>query len=189
MTRVGTGAVNGAARSALALVLAPCLSGCVLTAATLPGPVVDVPPSYRAASGKPHAALPAPDWWRGFRSRELTTLVERAHLANLDIAAAVARIEQADAQTRIAGAPLLPAINFDATAQRSRAGGAESNRFSAVLNASYEVDFWGKNRAALRSAEFAAVASRFDREVIVLSTVSTVINTYFQVLRGNVDAA
>ena len=67
-----------------------------------------------------------------------------------------------------------------------------------MLNASYEIDFWGKNRAALRSAEFAAVASRFDREVIVLSTVSTVINTYFQILaaqdrlriaRSNVDAA
>ena len=67
-----------------------------------------------------------------------------------------------------------------------------------MLNASYEIDFWGKNRAALRSAEFTAVASRFDREVIVLSTVSTVINTYFQVLaaqdrlriaRSNVDAA
>ena len=51
-----------------------------------------------------------------------------------------------------------------------------------MLNASYEVDLWGKNRAALRSAEFAAVASRFDRETIVLSTVAAVINTYFQIL-------
>jgi multidrug efflux system outer membrane protein len=186
------------AKGALALALGPLLSGCLLTSETAPGPEIEVPPRYRAAAGKPHAALPAPDWWRGFRSRELTALVERAHLANLDIAAAVARIEQADAQTRIAGAPLLPAIGFDGTAQRARAAGTESNRFSAVLNASYEMDFWGKNRAALRSAEFAAVASRFDREVIVLSTVSTVINTYFQILaaqdrlriaRGNVDAA
>ena len=184
-------------RGAFALALASLLSGC-LTTDTVPGPAIEAPPKYRAAAVKPHAALPSPDWWRGFRSRELTALVERAHLANLDIAAAVARIEQADAQTRIAGAPLLPVIGFDGSAQRSRAGGAESNRFSAVLNASYEIDFWGKNRAALRSAEFAAVASRFDREVIVLSTVSTVINTYFQILaaqdrlriaRGNVDAA
>ena len=82
---------------------------------------------------------------------------------------------------------------------RARAPAApRRNRFSAVLNASYEIDFWGKNRAALRSAEFAAIASRFDREVIVLSTVATVINTYFQILaaqdrlriaRSNVDAA
>jgi outer membrane protein, multidrug efflux system len=188
-----------ACRGALMLVLAPLLSGCLVTTATAPPSVVDVPPNYRAApAGKPRAALPAPDWWRGFRSRELTTMVERAHLENLDIAAAVARIEQADAQTRITGAPLLPLISADATAQRSRSAGFESNRFSAVLNASYEIDLWGKNRAALRAAEFAATASRFDREVIVLSTVASVINTYFQVLaaqdrlriaRNNVDAA
>jgi outer membrane protein, multidrug efflux system len=165
-----------------ALMLAPLMSGCMLSVDAPPVPVVDTPPKYRAAAGAPHAALPAPDWWRGFRSHELTSLVQRAHLANLDIAAAVARIEQADAQTRIAGAPLLPALDFDGAAQRSRAGGVENSRFSAVLNASYEVDLWGKNRAALRAAEFTAVATRFDREVIVISTVATVINTYFQVL-------
>ena len=92
-------------RVALVLALAPLLSGCVLTTEAA-APAVDVPPKFRNTAGKPHAALPAPDWWRGFRSRELTDLVERAHLDNLDIAAAVARIEQADAQTRIAGAPL-----------------------------------------------------------------------------------
>src|SRR5512134_3594758 len=110
------GAAHG--RRALLIALAPLLSGCLLTTGSVEGPVVDVPPNYRAAAGKPHAALPVPDWWRGFRSRELTSLVERAQLANLDIAAAVARIEQADAQTRISGAPLLPLIEFDGTAQR-----------------------------------------------------------------------
>ncbi len=104
-------AARGAARHgrrALALVLAPCLSGCILTGDAVKEPVVDIPPNYRAGGGKSAAALPAPDWWRGFRSRELTALVERAQIANFDIAAAVARIEQADAQTRISGAPLLP---------------------------------------------------------------------------------
>jgi NodT family efflux transporter outer membrane factor (OMF) lipoprotein len=161
--------------------------------------VVDVPPNYREGGGKTRAALPVPDWWRGFRSRELTSLVERAHLSNFDIAAAVARIEQADANTRITGAPLLPLINANGSAARSGTGTTPGvSSFSAVLNASYEIDFWGKNRAALRSAEFGAIASRFDREVIVLSTVATVINTYFQVLaaqdrlriaRDNVQAA
>ena len=124
-----TAAAHG--RRALALALAPLVSGCILTTDTPPVPAIDPPPKYRAAGAKPHAALPAPDWWRGFRSRELTTLVERAQLANLDIAAAVARIEQADAQTRIAGAPLLPAIGFDGDAQRSRAGGAAPATASA----------------------------------------------------------
>jgi len=181
------------------LVLAPLLSGCLATTETANDPVTDVPPVYRAATGAPKAALPQQDWWRGFRSRELTELVERAHLDNLDIAAAVARIEQADAQTRIAGAALLPLVTFDGSATRSGVGKAPgTSTFSTVLNASYEIDLWGKNRAALRAAEYTAVASRFDREVIVLSTVATVINTYFQILaaqdrlaiaRDNVAAA
>jgi NodT family efflux transporter outer membrane factor (OMF) lipoprotein len=182
--------------------LAPLLSGCLLTAdpSVMSGTeVVDVPSTYKEGGGKSRAALPAPDWWRGFRSRELTTLVERAQLSNLDIAAAVARIEQADANTRIAGAPLLPVVNFDGSVTRAGTGANKgTSTYSAVLNASYEIDFWGKNRAAARSAEFASIASRFDREVIVLSSVSTVINTYFQVLaaqdrlriaRDNVAAA
>jgi len=186
-------------RLALVFALAPLLSGCLLTTETSDPPVVDVPPAYRAATGAPKAALPAADWWRGFRSRELTDFVERAHLANLDIAAAVARIEQADAQTRVAGAPLLPLITFDGSANRSGVGTAPgTSQFSTVLNASYEIDFWGKNRAALRSAEYTAMASRLDREVIVLSTVASVINTYFlilsaqdrlQIARDNVKAA
>ena len=181
------------------LMTTPLLSGCFLTTEMPNGPPLDVPPHYRAANGKSAAALPAPDWWRGFRSRELTGLVERAHLDNLDIAAAVARIEEADATTRIAGAPLLPLVDFTGSATRSGSGAAApTNTFRAVLTASYEIDFWGKNRAALRAAEFASIASRFDREVIVLSTVSTVINTYFQILaaqdrlriaRENVKAA
>src|SRR3989440_4851766 len=199
MAREGTVIGKAAARRGLALMLAPCLSGCLLTDGTLTTPVVDVPPAYRAASGNPRAARPAPDWWRGFRSAELTMFVERAYLANFDIAAAVARIEQADAQTRIAGAPLLPALEFDGSVTRAGTGTTPgTTTYRAVLNASYEIDFWGTNRAVLRAAEFNAIASRFDREVIVLSTVATVINTYFQVLaaqarlriaRGNVAAA
>src|SRR3954447_1041578 len=200
MTGAQTRAASRALKCALALAFAPWLSGCILTTDTLPtGAVVDVPPKYREAAGKPYAALPAPDWWRGFRSRELTSLVERAHLDNLDIAAAVARIEQADASTRIAGAPLLPLVEFDGSVTRAGTGTTPGTTvYRAVLNASYELDFWGKNRATLRAAEFNAIASRFDREVIVLSTVATVINTYFQVLaaqdrlriaRSNVAAA
>jgi hypothetical protein len=45
-----------------------------------------------------------------------------------------------------------------------------------VLNASYEIDFWGKNRAA----EFTSIASRFDREVIVLSTVASGITSQYR---------
>ena len=125
------------------------------------------------------AALPTLDWWRGFRSKELTEVIEEARAANLDIAAAVARIVQADAQARITGAPLLPIVDLngsaialallalDPAAPDQRAQAAPSvDILSASLTASYEIDFWGKNRARLRAAEETAVASRYDREVV-----------------------
>src|SRR6185312_1118561 len=113
--------------------------------------------------------------------------------------AAVARIVQADAQSRIAGSALLPDVNLNASAQRSRnsqtlnpgttsglvsgsSGPSERNNFSASLTASYEIDFWGKNRSALRAAEENAVASRYDRDVVGLTTVVATANAYFQVL-------
>ena len=140
------------------------------------------------------------DWWRAFRSRELTEIIEEARSSNLDIAVAVARIVQADAQARIAGAALLPIIDLNANAQhsqQSKTTGSSSlinvsrsgpsvaiinNNLSATLNASYEIDFWGKNRSALRAAEETAVASRYDREVVGLTTVVATANAYFQVL-------
>ncbi|MFL5001614.1 MAG: efflux transporter outer membrane subunit [Xanthobacteraceae bacterium] len=168
-------------RFVLATALLPTLGGCLHK--ELSDPALDIPLTYRAARGKPHAALPKLDWWRSFRSPELTALMEEAQIGNLDIAAAVARNIQADAQARIAGAPLLPLIDFDASATRARApGGPDRATLRVALNASYEIDFWGKNRATLRAAEELAVASRYDREVVALSTLAAVANQYFVVL-------
>jgi NodT family efflux transporter outer membrane factor (OMF) lipoprotein len=157
------------------------LSGCSLSSER-PDLAVDIPPKYGAGQGQ--SAPPALDWWRSFRSRELTNLMEEAQIANLDIGAAIGRIMQADAQAKIAGAPLLPAVDFVGFAERFRSpgGGPERNLFHAALNASYEIDFWGKNRATSRAAEQNAVASRFNKEVVVLSTIVSVGASYFQVL-------
>ncbi len=173
------------------LILIPSVSGCTV-GAEKPDPALEIPPVYRDAGPKPQAFPPKSDWWRDFRSKELTALVEDAQIANLDIAVAIARIVQADAQAQVAGAPLLPAVDLNGNYTRSRAsqstgnggGGGRSERdvYSTSLSASYEIDFWGKNRAALRAADQLAVATRFDREVVALSTTATVANSYFQVL-------
>lgn len=169
------------------------LGGCLL--ADKPEPGLDIPARYDLGPRKPvaaEAALPPLDWWRSFRSRELTEIIEEARTANLDIAAAIARIVQADAQSRIAGSALLPTANLNGSVTRGRASGGLSSSgstsppirdvYSASVSASYEIDFWGKNRSATRAAEETAVASRFDREVVGLTTVVTAANAYFQVL-------
>ncbi len=179
-----------------ALMLAPGLSGCIL-GSERPELNLEVPAAYREAPKRaPDAAVPALDWWRGFRSKELTSLMEDAQIFNLDIAVAVAQIVQADAQVGVSGSPLLPSITGTATAERERAssatigtgsslGGGGNSTFSNYnvgLTASYMIDFWGKNRATLYAAEESATAARYNREVVTLSTIVTVANTYFQVL-------
>src|SRR5436190_2902540 len=181
------------AATGIAIVLAQPLAGCFLRDENIPA-AIEIPPAYRAGPRHADAALPSVVWWRGFGSRELTALIEEALTSNFDIAAAVARIVQADATARIAGAALLPIVDLNGSATRTRAsqtggdsiGGGRSERVSyrTSLSASYEIDFWGKNRAAQRAAEELAVASRFDREVVALSTVVTVANTYFLVLES-----
>jgi len=178
------------------LVLTLPLGGCLLNG-DKPEPGLDIPQAYGAGPKNPRvaeAAVPPLDWWRSFRSRELTSIVEEAREANLDIAAAVARIVQADAQSRITGAALLPTVDLNGNATRSRSsqstaggsgssfGGSERDDLQAGLTASYEIDFWGKNRSALRATEETAVATRFDREVVALATEVSAANAYFQVL-------
>jgi outer membrane protein, multidrug efflux system len=177
------------------LVLAPGLSGCIL-GSERPDLNLEVPAIYRqesrASRSAPDTSVPAADWWRGFRSSELTGLMESAQIYNLDIAVAIAQIIQADAQVGISGAPLLPSLTGTATAERIRnaasSGGGGSvgpttfNQFNLGLTASYMVDFWGKNRATLYAAEESASVARYNREVVTLTTIVTVANTYFQVL-------
>ncbi|WP_143199646.1 efflux transporter outer membrane subunit [Bradyrhizobium sp. NAS80.1] len=178
-----------AARWVAVLCVAASSGACVLTQ-DLPDPALDVPAQYKYA-GKGDAP-PSLDWWRGFRSTELTQLMEEAQTVNLDIAAAVARIVQADALARQAGAALLPSLSGSGSETYSRTsgssasgltnGGREVVNYSASLSASYQLDFWGQNRDALQTAEETAIANRFDRDVVALTTLAGVANAYFQVL-------
>jgi outer membrane protein, multidrug efflux system len=176
----------------LALALSPCLSGCIL-GTERPDLNLDMPVAYRAGPKSEAAADKAPpalDWWRGFRSSELTSLMDAAQTNNLDIAVAVAQIIQADAQVGISGAGLLPTISGNASAEREHIGSSSASGlgssttsiFSTGLSASYILDFWGKNRATLAASEETATASRYNRDVVTLTALATVANTYFQLL-------
>ena len=183
--------LDRAVRWLVAFCIVASSAGCILTQ-DLPDPALDIPQGYKAARLANLDAPPTLDWWRGFRSPELTDLMQEAQKVNLDIAAATARFIQADAQARIAGAALLPNVSGTGSETYSRTsgssasglsiGGREVVNYNASLSASYELDFWGKNRDAAQAAEETSVANRFDRDVIALTTLTTVANAYFQVL-------
>jgi len=166
---------------ACALVLAGCLGP------RYHHPEIPPPPEWATP---PDAALkqwPESGWWHGFNSADLDTFIAQAEHTNDDLRAAIARIREADAQRRIAGAPLLPQVGLQATATRARApvsgeGFVTGNDFNPLATASYELDFWGKNRAAYSAAAASERASRYDRTTVELTVVAGVATTYFQVL-------
>jgi len=142
------------------------------------------------------AVWPTPDWWHAFGSAKLDELITEAEHSNDDIGVAIARVREADAQARIAGAPLLPSLDLGAAATRERApvsglGSRTNNIFNPELTASYELDFWGKNRAAHAAARATAAASRYDQQTVALTVISSVATTYFQALelRDRIEVA
>jgi multidrug efflux system outer membrane protein len=178
----------------MVLSAALALGACAITGSP-PAPAPGVPPGWTepAPSG---ANAPAADWWRSFGSEELSALVAAAMASNPDIAIAAERVRQAEAQTRIAGAPLFPQLDFGAATSRreTRPDGGDwirNDGSSAALSASYEIDLWGRNAAGLRSAEFSLGASRFDFETVRLTLLAGVADGYFQVLslRGRLAIA
>jgi len=187
----GHGYLLRAVRFGMAAALVAGLGGCILTQ-DLPDPALDLPARYKAAALTTVDKPPALDWWRGFRSPELTQLIEEAQTVNLDIAAATARVLQADAQARITGAALLPSLTLNGSGSDNKTSGSNVSNttiagrryatYSASLSASYEIDFWGKNRDAALAAEETATANRFDRDTVALTTMASVANAYFQVL-------
>ena len=153
-------------------------------------PDIPPPPAWRPDEVNGQTAWPSADWWHGFSSPQLDLLIDEAQHTNDDIAAAIARVREADAQATIAGAPLLPALSGTANATREREinlgipGTTTADVFSPLLNASYELDFWGKNRAALNAARLQAAASRYDRVTVELTVMSSVASTFFQAVEA-----
>lgn len=134
-------------------------------------------------------------WWQHFHSAELVSLIQAAHANSQDVAAAMARVRQADAQVRIAGASLLPQVSVDVSAERYKQVGIDGDAgetiYSAYPSASYEVDLWGANRATRQAALANLQATQDARDTVLLTLSAGVADTYLQTvaLREQADLA
>ena len=172
----------------LPILLLPVLLAACNLGPDYQAPQNPTPQAWRNPPASSSDLWPSQDWWQGFGSAQLDRYIADAQSANTDLAAAEARIREADAQARIAGAPLLPSLSLGANAiherQPSAATGkmATSTAYEPGLTASYEVDFWGKNAATARAAEATALASRYDQVTVSLTVMTGVATTYFRTL-------
>jgi len=176
-------------------------AGCSFAPAPdVPEPVTEIPERFleEEVTGD-YAPL---EWWRDFEDPVLETVIDSTLVANLTLAEAVARVEQARAQSGIAWADLLPAVQAGAEANRTSQpantgiGGAfsglggdstqaaafdrfEFTTYSASLGFSWELDFWGRARNDQRAAAADLLASAADLHAARLGVLSETISTYF----------
>ncbi|MEM8694666.1 MAG: TolC family protein [Pseudomonadota bacterium] len=161
----------------------------------LPTPVAELPSDYDEIDGL--TARAPLHWWHDFNDPTLNRLVEEALIANLDIAEAAARVEEARAQARIAGADRLPTLNATGGANYSDTplagtnfgaiGGNGPSRltnetYSTGLDFAYELDFWGRARNDARAARADLIAAEADLRAARLSALAETISTYFEVV-------
>lgn len=168
-----------------------------------PQPVAALPETFLESEA---TGVYAPlEWWRDFDNPTLDALIDSALVSNLDLVEAVARVEQARAQSGIAWADLFPQLqvggDVSGTSQPANTGiggvlgrqmgdsaqaGQSFDRFdfttySASLGFSWELDFWGRVRNDGRAAAAELMASRADLHAARLGVLSETISTYFQI--------
>jgi NodT family efflux transporter outer membrane factor (OMF) lipoprotein len=161
-----------------ALLAASLLAGCAsINPVATARPELATPMAWREAPSG--IGFPEAEWWRGFQSPDLVTLVQQARAGNQDLEAAVQRMAQADALVRVAGSPLLPSLDATADAAVSERNGANTRRiYGGGLSSRWEVDLWGRNRDALAAEKARALSDRFDRDALALSLDAGVADTY-----------
>ena len=146
----------------------------------------DIPAGYSAPVAQGAPVWPTADWWQGFGSPEMNGIIESAQKDNLDLAAAAARVLEAEANQEIAGSSLFPSVDLSASGNRtgSKATGKwrGSNSFGASLDATYQLDFWGEARDNLRAATENLKSARFAQETVTLTITTDAADTYLDVL-------
>jgi len=160
-------------RRQLALCASVLLAGCAQLPAVDPPPQLRGADSFatRAAFEAPAAVWPSDRWWTAYGDPQLDALIDQALADSPTLAAATARLAQAQAMTQVAGSASKPQLSAQASATQEKLSynfltpGDQTpqdwNDYGrAGLDFRWELDFWGKNRAALAAATSQQDAAR-----------------------------
>ena len=162
---------------------------------------IKVPEDWTGRKGE--GPLTTDDWWQGFGDRELSELINEALQKNFDLLDALARVEEAVAEARIAGADLSPQVDFTLNAARSKQTffGIEIpghddnfitsrfNRLETMFNLSWELDVWGRIRAGRESALANVEGSEADLRAVRQSLAAQICRTWFQLTEARQQLA
>ena len=151
--------------------------------------------AYRDGSTAPEWKLAVPadqrgrgEWWQIFGDPELNQLEHRSLAANQDLAAAAARVDQANALARVTRSEQWPQAAVDGSVTRERQSTAVANAFPQAvftdynlpLVASWELDLFGRVRRLTEGARADAAAAQALFASVQLTLTADVAETYFE---------
>lgn len=175
------------------LALSLALSACAL-GPDYQRPQLQTPAQFKQIEGwtqaQPGDALARGNWWQLYGDAELNALVDRLNVSNQNLAASEAQYRQARALVRGARAAFYPNLSSSAGATRSSQGSGTTNTSSSTsgvsksydlsLNATWELDIWGKLRRSLESSRAGFEASAADLAALKLSLQAELVQNYLQ---------
>jgi NodT family efflux transporter outer membrane factor (OMF) lipoprotein len=172
------------------LVLVLVLAGCAV-GPTYERPAIETPAAFKEGQGEWVRAMPADllergPWWALFNDPVLGDLAGRVEVSNQSVAAAVAAYSQARALVAQQRAALFPAVNLDASTNRSGGSGntqPSRSSYQVSIGASWEPDVWGRLRRGVEAARAGEQASLADLEAAKLSSQGELSTDYLN-LRG-----
>ena len=177
--------------------LAATLTAALVSACTLgpdyKRPQITAPATFQYET-KDAAATADTPWWQQFQDSVLEQLIDEALKHNTNVQIAAANVEQAAALMLQTRSQLFPIVGYGAGAQRERTREPAfaslipnypnpASAYQAALQASWEIDLWGRIRRQSESAYANVLATDEARRGVILSLVAQVANSYLQ-LRG-----
>ncbi|WP_031434112.1 efflux transporter outer membrane subunit [Methylomarinum vadi] len=163
------------------------LSGCMV-GPDYQKPCPELPDRWSGIPGGKAPAGASADlsvWWRAFDDPVLTALIKMAQLGNRELYQAEARVLEARARRKLAGAELLPTSSMSMGASRteteSALRGINTELYSHTLDASWELDLFGKKRRALEAAAASEQAKQEDLRDVLVSLCAEVALNYVDV--------
>ena len=181
----------------LAIGLATILLGCSL-APKYERPNFDMPASWRKIDlGQAPINV---DWWTRFNDPVLTSMITEALQKNQDLATSMANIRSSAAQAGVSSAALFPQVNAQGSAQGQLVSNRTANAafdnpnmtqeftaYQGTLNASWELDFWGKIRNQYTALTDVLMNTVLSHEALRLSIASQTAQTYFSLLAADMQ--
>ena len=165
------------------------LAGCISLAPNYERPPIELPEDWAAPEGRSTAEIGA-QWWKIYDDALLDTLIDEALANNANLQVAVARVDEARALLGLARADQSPIL--DASLERSRTNASlrtatplppgtprETDDYRGVINASYELDLWGRLRDASSAARAELLATEAAHATVRIALAADVTQAYF----------